>query len=178
MPSKGSEGTRWHELRTLLTGPEQRQLASILKRLDDPVRRAEELANALPDALSMSVVKDGRIARALQPTMDAALKRSVRKNPKAVADAIFPALGPAIRKAISATILGMVQSLNHLLNRSFSLQGLKWRFEAMRTQRSFAEVVMLHTLIYRVEQIFLIHRDTGIVLEHGEDNFLHDAHDF
>jgi OOP family OmpA-OmpF porin len=99
--------------------------------------------------------------------LDAALKTSVRKNPKALADIIFPALGPAIRKAISATLLGMVQSLNHLLNRSLSFQGLKWRLEAMRTQRPFAEVVLLHTLAYRVEQIFLIHQHTGIVLEHA-----------
>ena len=167
MPSGGREASRWHELRTMLTGPEQRQLAQILKRLDDPVRRAEELANALPDALSMGVAKDGRIARALQPTMDAALKTSARKDPKALADAIFPVLGPAIRKAISTTLLGMVQSLNHLLNRSLSFQGLKWRLEAIRTQRPFAEVVLLHTLVYRVEQIFLIHRHTGIVLEHA-----------
>lgn len=166
MPSEERGAARWHELRTLLTGPEQRQLAQILKRMDDPVRRAEELANALPDALSMGVAKDGRIARALQPTMDEALRSSVRKNPKALADAIFPALGPAIRKAISTTLLSMVQSLNHLLNRSLSFQGLKWRLEAMRTRRPFAEVVLLHTLVYRVEQIFLIHRHTGIVLEH------------
>lgn len=170
MPSEGREAARWHELRTLLTGPEQRQLAQILRRLDDPVRRAEELANALPDALSMGVAKDGRIARALQPTMDAVLKTSVRKNPNAMADAIFPVLGPAIRKAISATLLGMVQSLNHLLNQSLSFQGLKWRLEAMRTQRPFAEVVLLHSLVYRVEQIFLIHRHTGIVLAHAGTN--------
>lgn len=166
MPSEGREAARWHELRALLTGPEQRQLAQILRRLDDPVRRAQELANALPDALSMGVAKNGRIARALQPAMDAALKVSVRKNPKALANAIFPALGPAIRKAISTTLLSMMQSLNHLLSRSLSFQGLKWRLEAIRTQRPFAEVVLLHTLVYRVEQIFLIHRHTGVVLEH------------
>ena len=45
MPSAGQEAASWHELRTMLTGPEQRQLAQILKRLDDPVRRAEELAH-------------------------------------------------------------------------------------------------------------------------------------
>jgi OOP family OmpA-OmpF porin len=170
MPSSGQEDASWHELRSMLTGPEQRQLAQIFKRLDDPVRRAEELADALPDALSLSVAKDGRIARALQPTMHTVLKTSVRKNPKALADAIFPALGPAIRKAISATLMGMVQSLNHVLNQSFSLQGLKWRIEALRTQRPFAEVVLLHTLVYRVEQIYLIHRHTGIVLEHADSS--------
>lgn len=163
----GDKGTsQWHELRNLLTGPEQEQLAQILKRLNDPVRRAEELGQALPDAFSISAARDGRIARALQPIIDKALKASVKKNPRVIANAIFPALGPAIRKAISAALMGMVQSLNHILNQSFSFKGLKWRLEAIRTQRPFAEVVLLHTLVYRIEQIFLIHRQTGIVLQH------------
>ncbi len=162
--------SQWHELRSLLTGPEQEQLTQILKRLNDPVRRAEELGRALPDAISISAARDGRIARALQPTIDTALKASVHKNPKAIADAIFPALGPAIRKAISTALMGMVQSFNHVLNQSLSLKGLKWRIEAIRTQRPFAEVVLLHTLVYRIEQIFLIHRQTGIVLQHAGAN--------
>jgi outer membrane protein OmpA-like peptidoglycan-associated protein len=62
--------------------------------------------------------------------------------------------------------MGMIQSLNQLLNQSFSFRGLRWRLEAIRTKRSFAEVVLLHTLVYRVEQIFLIHRESGILLQH------------
>ncbi|MFZ1983450.1 MAG: OmpA family protein [Desulfatitalea sp.] len=165
--AQAEEGHRsqWHELRNLLAGPERRQLDDILARLDDPVRRAEELSQALPDALSLGSARRDRMARALQPTIDAALKVSVERDPKAIADAIFPALGPAIRRAISATLMGMIQSLNNLLNQSFSLRGLRWRLEALRTRRPFGEVVLLHTLLYRVEQIFLIHRRTGVVLQ-------------
>jgi OOP family OmpA-OmpF porin len=61
----------------------------------------------------------------------------------------------------------MVQSMNRTLEHSFSLQGLKWRLEAWRTGKSFAEVVLLHTLLYRVEQVFLIHRETGLMLQHA-----------
>ena len=104
-PPGHAEGSQWLELRDLLTGPEQRQLAQILKRLNDPIRRAHEISKALPDAISLGVSRDSRIARALQPTIDTALKSSVHKNPKVIADAIFPALGPAIRKAISATLV-------------------------------------------------------------------------
>jgi outer membrane protein OmpA-like peptidoglycan-associated protein len=43
---------------------------------------------------------------------------------------------------------------------------LKWRFQALRTGKSFAEVVMLRSLVYRVEQLFLIHRKTGLSLLH------------
>jgi len=164
---EGRDLTGYQELRELLTGPEQRLLAEILKRLNDPVRRAEELGQALPDAIAMATARDNRVARALQPTIDTALKVSAHKNPKAIADAIFPALGPAIRKAISAALAGMVQSFNHILNQSLSWQGLKWRLEALRTRKPFAEVALLHTLVYRVEQIFLIHRHSGLLLQHA-----------
>jgi outer membrane protein OmpA-like peptidoglycan-associated protein len=158
---------QWEHLRELLIAPEQRQLAEVRERLDDPVRRAEELGRSLPDAIAIAASRDDRMARALQPTVDAALKRSAAANPKAIADAIFPALGPAIRKAISAALMGMMQSLNHLLNQSFSIKGLQWRIEAIRTGKSFAEVILLHTLVFRVEQIFLIHRHSGLLLQYA-----------
>ena len=53
------------------------------------------------------------------------------------------------------------ESLNQTLEHTFSWRGLKWRFEALRTGKSFAEVVMLRSLVYRVEQLFLIHRKTN-----------------
>ena len=157
---------QWQHLRELLIGPEKHQLDQVVERLNDPVLRSEELSEALPDAIAIGTSKSDRIAKALQPTIDEALKISAGKNPKAIADAIFPALGPAIRKAISAALMGMIQSLNHLLNQSFSIRGLKWRLEAIRTKKSFAEVVLLHTLVFRVEQIFLIHRRSGVLIQH------------
>lgn len=36
----------------------------------------------------------------------------------------------------------------------------------MQTGKPFAEIVLLHTLIYSVEQVFLIHRETGLLLQH------------
>ena len=32
---------------------------------------------------------------------------------------------------------------------------------------SFAEVVLKHTLVYRVEHVFLIHRHTGLLIAHA-----------
>ncbi len=60
----------------------------------------------------------------------------------------------------------MLQSLNQTLENSFSARGLKWRWEAFSTGKSFAEVVMLHSLLYQVEHVFLIHRVDGILLRH------------
>ena len=49
---------------------------------------------------------------------------------------------------------------------TFTPQGFKWRLEAWRTGKSFAEIVMRHTLVYRVEQVFLICND--VLLLHAK----------
>ncbi|WP_022666287.1 OmpA family protein [Desulfospira joergensenii] len=164
--SKPNGNDALETLKDLLIQPEKARIQKIETRLDDPMVRAREISQTLPEAISLSVLAGGKLARVIQPVIDNSIKSSVGKNPKALADAIFPALGPGIRKAISSTIMGMIQSLNQALNHSFSIQGLKWRFEALKTGKPFGEIVLLHTLLFRVEQIFLIHKKSGIVLEH------------
>jgi OOP family OmpA-OmpF porin len=159
------EGTM-AELRSLLLGPAEAQLAEVHTRLFDPQRQVEEVSKALPDAIAVRSRQDDELTTALSPAVSAALEHSVRKDPKPLADAIFPIMGPAIRRAISAALSGMVQSFNQTLSYSMSAKGLRWRFEALTTGRPFSEVVMLHTLVYRVEQVFLIHRESGLLLQH------------
>ncbi|TKB83559.1 MAG: OmpA family protein, partial [Mesorhizobium sp.] len=48
----------------------------------------------------------------------------------------------------------------------FTWHGLKWRFEAWRTGASFSEVVLKHSLVYRVEHVFLINRNSGLLIAH------------
>ena len=151
-PSEGLD-----TLRRILVGPETVRIRRLEERIEDGGIKAQELSRVLPDAIALCTVNDRKIARSLQPTIEASIRASVRKNPKVLADAIFPLMGPGIRKAISATLMGMIQSFNQLLNHSFSIQGLKWRMEALRTGKPYAEIVLLHTLLYQVEQVFLIH---------------------
>ncbi len=176
MGSKADENKAFDTLTALLLKPEKEQIQRIETRLDDPMIRAKEISQFLPEAISFSVLDSNRLSQVIQPVIDNSIKASVKNNPKGWADAIFPALGPGIRKAISSTIMGMIQSLNQMLNHSFSIQGMKWRFEAFRTRTQFAEVILLHTLLYKVEQIFLIHGKSGIVLDHvvAKDSIIQD----
>jgi outer membrane protein OmpA-like peptidoglycan-associated protein len=163
-PSQNDE-ENMAELRTLLLGPAEAQIAEVHARLTDPKRQLEEVSNVLPAAISVRSRKNDELSNALAPTVATALHQSVRKNPQPLADAIFPIIGPAIRKAIATALSGMVQSLNQSMAHSLSAQGLKWRLEALRTGKTFAEVVLLKTLRYRVEQVFLIHQETGLLLQ-------------
>ena len=154
------------ELRRLLLGPDRLDVADLRRRLDDPAVRAAELSPLLADAIRLRDHPDPRLIDALTPPFEAAFKTSVQRDPQQLVDAISPVMGPAIRKAISDALQRMVQSLSTAMEHSVSPRGLGWRLEAVRTGKPFAEVVMLHTLLYRVEQVFLIHRTTGLLLQH------------
>lgn len=140
----------------------QSGLAELRKILVQP----EEVSRVLPSAIERSAKKDNSLAEATLPLVEENIRQSAQRNPHVLAEAIFPVIGPAIRKAIAETLSQMVQSLNQALEHSLTLQGLKWRLESFQTGKPFAEIVLLNTLLYRVEEIFLIHKETGILLQH------------
>jgi len=152
-------------LREILVGPEQRGVAALQARLDDPERRARDMGAVLTQVLGRHA-HDPDFSRALTPTIEKAITSSVQRNPRPLAEALFPIMGPAIRKAVAAGLAGMVESLNGTLELAFSRRSIAWRIEALRTGKPFAEVVLLKTLLYRVEQVFLIDRKTGLLLQH------------
>ncbi|HID37387.1 MAG TPA: OmpA family protein [Ghiorsea sp.] len=154
------------ELRKLLFEKESVRLDELELLLRDQKLHAQEVAKVLAEAVKIRNQKDDELGKSLAPTIEKSIKESIAKDPKSLSDALFPVMGPAIRKSINNSIAEMLQSLNQTLENSFSVQGMKWRFEAMRTSKSFAEVVMLNTLVYRVEQVFLIHKETGLLLHH------------
>ncbi|MGH9802149.1 MAG: OmpA family protein, partial [Blastocatellia bacterium] len=154
------------ELRRLLLEPEQLQLGNILERLNNPRVRAREMSRPLPEAIRLRNAQDDALTDALAPTVVTAFHNSIRKDPRPVAEAISPLMGPAIRRAIAIALSGFVQTIDQALKHSLSWQGFKWRFEALKSGKSFAEVVMYHTLVYRSEQVFLIHKQTGLLLHH------------
>src|SRR5271155_5309920 len=158
----------FEELRHLIVAPEQEGLQELRDRLDSVERRAEDVSTVVAEAIQMRREHgdDRALAEALAPTIQETLRESVRKDPQVLADALFPVMGPAIRKSITETLRGMLESFNEALEHSLSVRGIQWRIEALRTGKPFAEIVLMHSLLYRVDQVFLIHRETGLVLNH------------
>lgn len=153
-------------LRRLLVGPEQHRLDDLAEEVRGREVTAAELAAKLPDAIALRSSTDDRLGRALSPTIETALREAIRRNPRDVASAIFPVLGPAIRKAVAEALSGLVRSINTTIDQSLSVNGIKWRLEAWRTGVPYPEIVLKHALVYRVEQAFLVHAETGLLLLH------------
>jgi outer membrane protein OmpA-like peptidoglycan-associated protein len=164
--SPGKPVEEFEELRRLLLGSEREELRDLRDRVIDKERRSQDVAGVLPEAVKLSREKSGELTHALRPAVESSIKESIENRPQTFVDALHPIIGPIVRKSIAESLRRLLQSLNQTLEHTFSWQGLKWRFEALRTGRSFAEVVMLRSLVYRVEQLFLIHRETSMSLLH------------
>ena len=160
------DAERLRQLRGLLIGPEQAQIEALRARLDDPAVRLEDLSQTVAEAIALRVKRDHKLQTALQPVVEEALRISVARDPGMLATALFPIIGEAVRKAVAHALQGMFDSLNQMLDRGFSVESWKWRFEAWRSGKTYGQIALTRSLGYRVEQVFLIHRETGLLIGH------------
>ena len=157
---------RLAQLRGLVLGQEIETLSRLTRQFDDPEQLAAIIGRVLPTALAQAWAQNKSLGPILAPMVEEATRSSIRRDPGTLINILHPLMGPAIGKSIGERIDGTFQSLNEMLKHSLSWHGLMWRWEAWRTGTSFAAIVLKHTLVYRVEHVFLIHRHTGLLISH------------
>lgn len=146
-------------LRRLLLGEDY---SEAINRFITREANVDRVVDALPEALKKSSQHD--LGEALAPVLDQAMEKSIEQNPSRITNILFPIMGPAIRKAVSSSLAEMVQTLNTLLEQSLSFSSIKWRILAWRAGMPYAQYALLQTIQYRVEQVLLVHKDTGLLL--------------
>ena len=104
--SRGAEDDRFDELSELLFGPERERLRRLEQKLAE-TGRAEIVADVIAEAIRLRAKRDKGLRKALQSTVEEALSLSVRKNPRMLAEALFPIFGRAVRRAIASELQGM-----------------------------------------------------------------------
>jgi outer membrane protein OmpA-like peptidoglycan-associated protein len=134
----------------------------------DPQALSEGLHVVLPSTINLSREKSKELtnllAESLTPLVEKAVWNSTQINIKPLSEGLYPIIGPAIRKAVRAAFKKMNQNLNRNLNKTLSISAVKWRIQSLTTGQPFIDIVSQNTLAYQVTQIFLIHRETGLLL--------------
>ena len=148
------------DLRRLLVEGEAKRITKLENRLKT-WPRPEDVARALPDAIKACEAQGDALEEALGSPAMKALKVSVREEPEPLAEALFPLLGPMIKRYVQSSLTGMVKSLNQATEHSFNFA---LRYRAWRAGMSVGQYALLHKLVYRVEQVYLIHNETGLAL--------------
>ncbi|MGI9205959.1 MAG: hypothetical protein ACR2Q3_18225 [Woeseiaceae bacterium] len=154
------------KLKDLLFGAEKQALDSISERVERPETRAVDVADILPESIIQSHKKNSDLVESLKDPVGECVQKAFHEDPKTYGDALYPVIGPAIRKSISHTLRAISQQINQAVEQSLTPKGLSWRFQAYRAGIPFGEFVLQKTLLYRIEQAYLISRENGLLVEH------------
>ena len=154
------------KLKDLLFGAEKEALDSIADRVERPETRTADVADVLPEAIHRSHKKNGDLVESLTEPVGECLQQAFRDDPETYGDALYPVMGPAIRKSIAHTLRAFSEQLNRVAEQSFTPRGLKWRLQASRAGIPFSDFVVQKSLLYRVEQAYLISRENGLLIDH------------
>ncbi len=154
------------QLKQLLFDKELHSIEELRKHLLDPQQRIADTAEILAESIKIAATDKQDLVAALNDPVDQCIRSIVEHKPQQFADSLFPVMGPAIRKSIRETLKSFVQSTNQMIEQSMSFKSLRWRWEAKRSGVPFSDIVLKHSLIYRVEEVFLIQQGSGLLIEH------------
>lgn len=136
-----------------------REVATPKESVEEPLRPIPE------DQPDPGEEREARALRkALEPVVSDLVIDTLRKNPKLLVDLLAPVIGRAIRASITDALSGLTASVEAQAANVFSPKRLSWRWEAFRSGKTYGEVLVSRSLIFRVDQLLLIHKQTGLVL--------------
>lgn len=151
------------QLRDLLFRKEQARLEELEEQFKSREKRVEALCEILPDSLTQ-LQDSNRLKHSLKPQLSVGLEEVIQQNPKRFAAMFYPVIGPAIRRAVGEALKGLLDNINRTMEQSFSARSWRWRLEAWRTGVPFGEIVIKHTLAYSIDEVFLVQRETGLLI--------------
>jgi outer membrane protein OmpA-like peptidoglycan-associated protein len=156
----------FEELRKTLFGDEQRRLSELERVVLHKEALAASMAPALAGALRIAGRDTHDLAEALQDPLIEATALAARRDTYRLSEALAPIMGASIRKGITGAMRTFLEHIDTMARQACSINGLRWRFEAWRTGVPLDQVVLKYTLRYQVQDVFLIHRASGLLLAH------------
>ena len=157
-PSESSDNSL-DKVRKLLIGQDDKFIQEKLQH------NAKGLvSNVVSEALFERESKDGSVNKVLVPLVERSLHRSIEANSEKIVGTLYPLVGALVRKAVSSFLVEFVERTNALIENSFSPKSVSWRFKAWQSGVSYSEYVASQIYQYQVQQILVIHRDTGTLL--------------
>lgn len=158
-PSSKSDTEQMRHIRKLVLGEDGLYVKQTLK---DNAR--ELVGEVFSEALHDRERQDGSVNKVLLPLVEKSVEKSVADNSEKFVGYLYPLVGSLVRKSVSAFITELLEKTNTLIENSLTIKGLTWRFKAWQSGVTFSQYAASQTFAFRVEQVFLIHRETGLLL--------------
>jgi len=159
MDDNNVDTTDIKDVRTLLLGDENELITNTVK---------ENARGLVTEVISEAMVdreqQDSSMSQTLLPLIEQAVKQSIEQNKNNFINYLYPIVGSLVRKSVSVFFNDFMERLNTLIEYSLTIKGIKWRIKAFQQGISFPQFIIQQTFLFRVEQVFFIHKETGLLL--------------
>ena len=138
-------------LRSILTHPERQRVARLEAQVAELDVRTQD--------------RDALIA-AISPVLSDVIRQQIRDNREAMIDVLYPIIGQLIGRAVAEAIRELARTIDARMRFSFSPAAIWRRLRARLAGIPDSTLTLRDGLPFSVLDIFLIHRESGLLLKH------------
>lgn len=141
-------------------------LEALRSILVDPERERVARLEAQVAQLDVRTQDHDALVAAIAPVLGDAIRRKIRDNREEMIEALYPILSQLVVRAVAEAIRDLVRTIDTRMRISFSPQSIVRRARARLAGIPDSELVLRDALPFRVAELFVIHRDSGLLLRH------------
>jgi hypothetical protein len=102
----------------------------------------------------------------IAPVLGDAIRRKIRDARDEMIEALYPVIGQTVMRAVQEAFRDLARTIDAQMRRSLDMQTMSRRIQARVSGVSSADMVLRESLPFDVAEVFLIHRETGLLLWH------------
>jgi hypothetical protein len=129
-------------------------------------QQIEELRAEVDDLERQVTDRDALVGK-ISPLLGDLIRRKVRDAREEMIDALYPIIGQVVVRAVGEAIRDLVRTIDARMRSSLSPRALWQRLRARLGGVSAGEMALREALPFAVEDLLLIHRETGLLLWHA-----------
>ncbi len=139
------------DLREIVAGPDRERLKLLEARIAQVEHRTGD---------------HEALVAAVSPILGDAIRRQVREDRDEMVESLYPIIGQLITRAVAEAIRDLARTIDQRMRTSFSPAYFVRRLRARARGVSGAELALRDALPFKVAELFLIHRESGLLLLH------------
>jgi hemerythrin len=144
---------------------ERQELAQKLNDLDDQLNSREKLEVKLEPILKdQEVHLKKNFSHLFGPQITESISKQIKDSQDEVVEALYPIIGRMIKKYITTEIEKLSEKVDQQMELAFSWEGWKIRIKAWFSGTPQKELMLSKLIEPKIEEIFVIERDSGILM--------------
>ncbi len=122
------------------------------------------------DSLRHRIDDKEAFALAIAPVLGDAIRRQIHESRNEVIDALYPIIGQLVVRAVTEAMRDLARSIDERIQAATNFQRISWRLRSQITGVPIGELALRSGMYFSVEEIYLIHRESGLLLWHATAN--------